>query len=422
MLSFDRACAIIQTALEGTTRQEIVERLSQSSRLGPNLLRLRESMQSHVWRAHSRTIDLQRFVPAYDAATRKEGLHAMHDWDGVADRVNSDMISVDVLNYVAELRGEEPTQPIVLAILVDYYFMYVLALLSLRLWDNGDPDANLDRLQELLDLLQGPNGSGQQFANDAETLILIATSHYELDEHGYDLLLERTRTLNWAHQTRVAVGHAPCLGCHLRFGFEATYGRDTVNMRNDNIADYPWLCFSLTTLMREYMRLREEGIAGVERDVIVEAMLNGLTPDARAFVGSAPSFLSPFEADLAAFREGFARYADDLLAEFERFRPSLTSYSPFSFFFNFSHNVLKGTVVDALLASEPWKLTINDLITGIGHGEPKLAEKEALARTLMAYARANPHKIRGRLTPVIVYDPQAGRQAFSVTLRKLRGA
>jgi len=37
----------------------------------------------------------------------------------------------------------------------------------------------------------------------------------------------------------------------------------------------------------------------------------------------------------------------------------------------------------------------------------------------MGYARANPHRIRGRLMPVIVYDPQAGRQAFSVALRKL---
>jgi hypothetical protein len=420
MVSFDRACAILQTALEGSARQDIIDRIAQSPQLRPNLLRLRESMQSHVWKAGTRTIDLQRFVPAYDAVTRKEGLHAMHDWDGIADHVNPDMIAIDVLNYIADIRGEEPSQPLILAILLDYYFMYLLALLSLRLWDAGDADANLDHLQHLLDLLQGAGGSGQRFANDAETLILIATSHYELDEHGYDLLLERTRTLNWAHQTRVAIGHAPCLGSHLRFGFEATYGRDTVNMRNDNIADYPWLCFSLSTLMREYARLRDAGVEGIERDVVVEALLNGLTPDARAFVGGAPSFLSSFEAELAAFREGFKRYAPDLLAEFERFRPSLTTYSPMSFFFNFSHNVLKGTVVDALLAGEPWRLTINDLTSAIEPGNAKPEEKEALARTLMAYARANPHKIRGRLTPVIVYDPQAGRQAFSVTIRKLK--
>jgi hypothetical protein len=381
---------------------------------------MRESMQSHQWKAANQTIDLQKFVPAYDAVTRQEGLHAMHDWDGVADHVNPDMIAIDVLNYILELRGDEPSNPLILAILLDYYFIYALALLSLRLWDHGNADANLDRLGDLLDLLQGPGGSGQRFANDPETLILIATSHYELDEHGYDLLLERTRTLNWTHQTRIAIGHAPCLGSHLRFGFEATYGRDTVNMRNDNIADYPWLCFSLSTLMREYERLRQEGIAGRERDVIVEAMLNGLTPDARAFVGGAPSFLSPFANELARFREGFERYADDLLADFERFRPPLDGYSPMSFFFNFSHNVLKGTVVDALLAGEPWRITLNDLATAIERDQPKADAKEGLARTLMAYARANPHKIRGRLTPVIVYDPQAGRQAFSVTMRKLK--
>jgi hypothetical protein len=420
MVSFDRACAILESALEGTTRRDILERLSQSPQLGPNLLRLRDSMQSHVWRAGGRTIDLQRVVPAYDTLTRKEGLHAMHDWDGVADHVNPDMIAVDVLNYVAELRGDQPSQPIVLSILLDYYFMYVLALLALRLWDTGDPDTNLDRLETLLTLLQGPNGSGQRFANDAETLILIATSHYELAEHGYDLLLQRTRTLNAAHQTRIAIGHAPCLGCHLRFGFEATYGRDTVNMRNDNIADYPWLCHSITTLIREYARMTEAGITGIERDVIVEALLNGLTPDARAFVGGAPGFLAPFEAELAEFRETFGRHAGQLLADFERFRPSLTSYSPMSFFFNFSHNVLKGTVVDALLAGEPWRLTINDLTTSLESETSGGQEKEVLARTLMAYARANPHKFRGRLTPVIVYDPQAGRQAFSVTMRKLR--
>jgi hypothetical protein len=77
--------------------------------------------------------------------------------------------------------------------------------------------------------------------------------------------------------------------------------------------------------------------------------------------------------------------------------------------------------VDALLAGEPWALTINDLATGIEHeGAANAQAKEMLARTLMAYARANPHKIRGRLMPVIVYDPQAGRQAFSVTMRKLK--
>ena len=257
---FDDACSLIETALSGDTRRHLLSALSKSPDLGKNLLRLRASMQSHEWGdGGATTIKLGNLITGLDRRTRREGLHAMHDWDGIADHVNPDMISVDVLNYIVSIRGDEPNDPVVLAILLDYYFMYLLALLSLRLWDDGDPDANLDRLGELLALLQGPGGSGQRFAADAETLILIATSHYELDEHGYDLLLERTRTLNWRHQVGVALGHAPCLGSHLRFGFTATYGRDTVNMRNDNIADYPWLVFSLATLMREYERMREAG-------------------------------------------------------------------------------------------------------------------------------------------------------------------
>jgi hypothetical protein len=420
MTTFQRACNLIEQALAGGTRQQILNDVSQSPLLGPNLLRLRERMQSHAWRAGGTSIDLRKTVQQYDTRTRAEGLHAMHDWDGIADHVNPDMIAIDVLNYIADNRGDEPHQPLVLAILLDYYFMYLLALLALRLWDEGDGDENLERLGKLLDLLQGEDGSGQRFANDAATLILIATSHYELDERGYGLLLQRTRTLNHAHQTAVALGHAPCLGSHLRFGFEATYGRDTVNMRNDNIADYPWLCFSLSTLMREYMRLRKRNADLTELEPVVEAMLNGLTPDARAFVGSAPSFLSPLAGELAEFREGFKRYETDLLEAFETFRPTPQSYSPLSFFFNFSHNVLKGTVIDALLANDVWKVTLNDLVTVRENPTTQGQSKEALARTLMAYARANPQQIRGKLTPVIVYDPQAGRQAHAVTLRKLK--
>src|SRR4029453_1003057 len=97
-----------------------------------------------------------------------------------------------------------------------------------------------------------------------------------------------------------------------------------------------------------------------------------------------------------------------------------TRYSPISFFFNFSHNVVKGAVIDALLNAEPWRLTVNELLTGISGGDEQNAAKEKLATTLMGYARANPHRIRGQLMPVIVYDPAAGRRAYSVAIQKLK--
>ena len=43
-----------------------------------------------------------------------------------------------------------------------------------------------------------------------------------------------------------------------------------------------------------------------------------------------------------------------------------------------------------------------------------------LAVTLMGYARSNPDRINGRPTPVIVYDPDSGREAFSIAMKKLK--
>jgi hypothetical protein len=418
---FADTCSLLEQALDGGWRRRIVEEVVRSRDLGTALVRLRDSMRSNVWKSGAADVNLGKVVRTFDGLTRRDGFHVMHDWDGIADRVNEDTIPVDVLNYLIDQRGGSPAEAAVLAILLDYYFVHILTLLSLRVWDEGDADANLDRVGRLLALLQGGDGGGQPFAANAETLLLLGTSHYEIDERGYDKLLEKVRTLNTSHKTMIALGHAASMGSHLRFGFEATYARDTVVMRDDNVTDYPWLCFSLTTLMREYSRMLAAGVTGAEPDGIGEAVLNGLSPDARAFVRSTPpASPAPFEAERLEFAELFRAHEEDLLGQFEGFRPSTATYSPLSFFFNFSHNVVKGAVVDALLRAEPWRLTLNDLLTGISSSDELNIAKKMLATTLMGYARANPHRIRGRLMPVIVYDPAAGRRAFSVAMRKLR--
>lgn len=416
--SFDILCDDLEEILSGSIRQALVAEAAQGGTLETALLHLRNGMRLHVWSSLNRRFDLGRAIEKLDRKTRQIGFHVMNDWDGIADRVNDDIIPVDVLHYLVERRGEEVAHARTLAILIDYYFMHILALLSVRLWDEGDPDENLERVDRLLHLLQGPSGSGQPFASDAETLLLIATSHYEMYERGYEILLDNVRTLNRRHQANIALGHAASMGCHLRFGFEATYARDTINMRDDNVADYPWLLYALNTLMHEYVRLRETDEAATSEDALVEALINGLSGDARAFVGKPPASLSKFAAEREEFRAAFHGYRQDLLTSFERYRPTEKSYSPLSFFFNFSHNVVKGTTIDALLERRPWAVTFNDLLTTADEVESGV--KESLARTLMDYARANPQTIRGRLMPVIVYDPAKGRQAFAVAMKKLR--
>jgi hypothetical protein len=418
--AFGEVCELLAGVLHGSRRRDIVASAASAGDLAAALHRLRDGMRTHTWKGGGDDLDLARAIQRYDRKTRQLGFHVLNDWDGIADNVNPDIIPVDVLHYLAERRGSEPASGVRLAILLDYYFMHLLALLTLRVWDEGDADANLGQVQALLEALQGPDGSGQRFADDAETLLLIATSHYELHERGYGVLLANARTLGREARVRIALGHAASMGCHLRFGFEATYGRDTINMRDDNVADYPWLCFALATLMDEYERLDAEPDGAAARAPIVEALLNGLSGDARAFVGAPPASLAACESERAAFSSAFRRFREPLLAAFDAYRPADTTYSPLSFFFNFSHNVVKGIVIDALLRGEAWQVSLNDLLRSESAGRRDGAARIAAAEMLMGYARTNPHRIRGRLRPVIVYDVASGREAFSVALRKLK--
>src|SRR5262249_35114130 len=106
---------------------------------------------------------------------------------------------------------------------------------------------------------------------------------------------------------------------------------------------------------------------------------------------------------------------------FEPYRPSERAYSPLSFFFNFSHNVIKGAVADALLRGHPWRLSLDDLLTARSLDAEQNEAKIALANTLMWYARNNPARMRGKLVPVSVYAPAAGRRAFGAMMRTFRG-
>jgi hypothetical protein len=418
-IPFEQTCAIVASALRGSARREIVDEFAGAPTLGAALKPLRDAMRSNQFRARGHQIFLDRALRAYDGRTRSEGFHILHDWDGVAQATNPDIIPIDVLHFIAEQRGTDAVDRAELSILLDYYFMHVLALLTMRIWDEGDPDENLASIDALLVELQGPNGSGQRFADNAATLMLIGTSHYEPEEWGYDKLLARVRTLNARHQSEIGISHAQSMGCHLRFGFEAQCGRDTLALRDDNIADYPWLCFALAATMDEYSRLADANVENRDRSIVEEAMLNGLTPDARAFIGVPPPSLSRSEDDRVRFAEGFARHKSTLLTAFQKYRPADAAYSPLSFFFNFSHNVVKGAVVDALLWGEAWDVSLNDLLTGVTRPGLEEGSQQLLATTLMGYARSNPDRIRGRLMPVIVYDPQAGRRAYSVALEKL---
>ena len=252
--------------------------------------------------------------------------------------------------------------------------------------------------------LQSEAGSGHRFVGNAAALMVIATAHYEPEEQGFHELLDKARRLGPRHQLDMATAHACALGCHLRFGYEATYGHDFTLMRADNGADYPWLRFGLETTRDAYRRLCAEGAPMTDRAALAEVLLSGLSAD-----------------PVWCVREiDFRDTAASLLADVEGLRPANDGYSPLSLFYNFSHNVVKGAVVEAALWADPRAVSLTDLFAGAGRDDPAASERRALATTLMQYARKHPDSIRGRLMPVIVYDPSAGRRAYAETIRALK--
>src|SRR5215471_18264320 len=120
-VSFDGACALIETALDGATRRAILDGASTSKDFATALRRLRVGMRSHAWKGVAGRIELEDVIGRYDRRTRQEGFHALNDWDGKADHVNPEIIPVDVLDYLILKRGSESVDPTALAILLDYY-------------------------------------------------------------------------------------------------------------------------------------------------------------------------------------------------------------------------------------------------------------------------------------------------------------
>lgn len=159
------------------------------------------------------------------------------------------------------------------------------------------------------------------------------------------------------------------------------------------------------------------GIHGVEREKVVEGILNGLTPDTRAFVGKSPVALSEFESEHVEFRENLRRYKGDLLLEFENHRPSDRVYSPIAFTFNFPHNLLKGLLVNAMIEGEGSKVSMNQLLTGLPRNDATKAARLPFVKTLASFAASSPDKVLNKMVPVIGYDPYLGIRHYNKTIK-----
>jgi len=407
----DALCEALATVLAGSTRQEIVDRVSRGGRIEVALRRLRSSMSSHGFEGLPR--DFAALVRRLDNRTRQDGFRVLHSWNHEAHEFTNDIVPVLMIDYFRRAAPDNPDPRTTVALLLDYYLLHLLTLAAMRAWDTEDPGSALQRVTELLGLLQGPNGSGHRFVADAETLIIYALSQFHPEEHAYDRMIERASALPPAQEVAFARVSAAVLGAHLRWGFWLMYERDVARMRADNVGDYPWLLYSVTVLLRAWSTERDaerrRGLAG--------SLLLGLTADPWAFTGTVPEALEPF-AELYA--EGHAlleEHGDALLAELDEHRPSKDRYAPLSLYFNFPHNALVALVTIALLTGEAQALSLNDLFEEGDAGAPAQA-KEATARALTEFSRS-PERLGYRGALLVAYDPMSALRTFTMTRKAL---
>lgn len=419
----ESACDSLESLLSGDTRSRILDALHPEISFTVALVRLRDALRAHRFPTPDGELELAPWVQELDRRTRREGFRVLQAWDHRAQRFTPDDVPVMLLEYYDYLREGRGSGRVSPGILLDFHLLHLLALVAMRAWDSPRPERVMERVQHLLDLLQGPGGSTHQFVDSPWTLLILAVSHFHPRDAAYDQLIERIRGLPEEQRLGFARVSAGVLAAHLRWGLSQMYEWDVPRMREDNIGDYPWLLFTAATLMEAFDRLEA---SDPRRPLVGADLLNALTADPDAFAGEPPEAFLPHPEEYAVFRERFERNAGELEELFRRLRPSREVYSPLAFHFNFPHNVVVAGTTLALLDEAPGALPLDHLlltppddlegpVPSPGAPDPR----KVLARALMLYAGARPERLEARGARLILLDAHAGERITDATLERL---
>src|SRR5262249_11239192 len=106
-ITFDEASRVLEGALSGESRGEILNHLCTAKTFTEALAKMRSAIRSHTFKAKSsQQLHLGKIVRALDERTKQDGFTVLIDWDGKANRWVDEMIPIDVLDYF--VRGVDP--------------------------------------------------------------------------------------------------------------------------------------------------------------------------------------------------------------------------------------------------------------------------------------------------------------------------
>jgi hypothetical protein len=422
------ACDALESLLGGDARRGVVDMLAADVSFARALDRLKVFMRRHAYPVDGGELSMARWVARLDRDTAREGFRVMQSWDHVQQRFSRDDVPVMLTDYYDYLREGRDGGASTFAVLIDFHLLHLLALIAMRAWDEGEPDAILDRVEELLGLLQGPEGSGHRFLDSAGMLLILAVSQYHPLDIAYDRLIDRIRGLDARHRVPFAQVSGGALGAHLRWGFSQMYRGDAQRMRDDNVGDYPWLLFAVATLMDAFVAAgaaAEDGTSAADgsgadlRRRIGADLLNALSADPGAFVGPPLEVFEPYRDEYARFREQFVGARPALRTLFAALRPERDRFSPLSFSFNFPHNAIVAGTTLALLTGEPCTVPFDDLMLGGIDADSDDDPRVGQARALMRYAGARPERLEARGNRLILYDAVLGRESHEAVMAQL---
>ena len=252
---FEGACTQLETVLARDERRRVLGDLTEGLTPSRGLARVRDALRTNLRDAGGPYTALDGLVTRLDARTRRDGFHVLHDWDGAADRVNPETIAVDVASFGQRIAAAtNPAMPPPRRFCSTITTPTCSACSRCARGTRGTPT----RISIASILAAGAAAGGRR----QRAPVRLAGRHAASDRDRA-LRAERERLQRAPREgasgrsisvTRieVAVDHAVAMGCHLRFGFEASgwaRRRRRRVMRADNAADYPWLHFSIETLL-----------------------------------------------------------------------------------------------------------------------------------------------------------------------------
>ena len=293
--------------------------------------------------------------------------------------------------------------------LFNLYVIRRLALLSMRLWDNGSSNAGdrLSQVQGVLDELWKIASPDQPvLVRDARWLIHLAQSpatdelaaYFEVAEKIAESLSEEERIEIHKAGARMAAGH---LRSQIRYySIKNAVPLDenglVVSTRSSNALDFALLIQDLVPLLGAYERACHSD-DGRERLELADAICQGLSPDPELFLNRV-ELLGAYSMIEHLFittdRDGQAVYTPmgqrhvQLLQEYEariarvskllhedcpQFRPVAGAYSPYGVLYGFSSDLIEHMAFKTLQPDALTRFGLEDVFVGGDADTDKLA-------------------------------------------------